>query len=105
MSSDKKSLKVEDISIERAVSRRSALGLIGAGAVGAAVTVVGVAGSVSHAEAQSSGCSDSDPRDAAGNGRCCRGITDSDPSDGVGCGRHTCSDSDPSDPAGRGHRC
>jgi hypothetical protein len=97
----KKTLGTDDISTERTVSRRSAMGLLGAGAVGAAVMAVGLS-APSTAEAQ---CSDRDPSDPAGRGRCCRGISDSDPSDGAGCGRRSCSDSDPSDGAGLGRRC
>lgn len=98
---DKKSLNMDDMQTDRAIDRRSALGLLGAGAAFAAVATVGL--SASTAEAQ--GCSDRDPSDPAGRGRCCRGITDSDPSDGVGCGRRACSDHDAGDPGGLGRHC
>lgn len=101
---DKKTLDMNEIVTERKLGRRSTMGLIGAGAVGAAVAAVGMAATPSTAEAQ---CSDSDPYDPGGRGRhCgCRGISDSDPYDPAGCGRRSCSDSDPHDPGGAGRHC
>jgi hypothetical protein len=102
--SEKKTLGMEEIVTERKLGRRSTMGIIGAGALGAAVAAVGITATASTAEAQ---CSDSDPYDPAGRGRSCgcRGISDSDPYDPVGCGRRSCSDSDPYDPAGAGRHC
>lgn len=98
---EKKTLNMDDMQTERPLGRRSAMGLLGAGAAFAAVAAVGL--STNTAEAQ--GCSDSDPSDPAGRGRCCRGITDSDPSDSPGCGRRSCSDHDSGDPGGLGRHC
>lgn len=99
---NKKTLGAEDIETTQ-VGRRSALGILGAGVMGAAVVAVGVAAAPNKAEAIP-GCTDRDPQDPAGNGRG-RGISDSDPRDPGGCGSRACSDSDPNDPAGRGRHC
>lgn len=95
-----KTLNSDEIVTDRGLSRRSALGFIGAGAIGAAAVVGGVT-ATAHAIP---GCTDRDPQDPAGNGRG-RGISDSDPRDPGGCGSRACSDSDPNDPAGRGRHC
>lgn len=95
----------------RRLSRRSFLGQVAGGAVGAgALALVGA----EPAQAQS-GCSDSDSGtygDPGGNGRRCRptsGVTDSDPSDAAGDGQgRACTDRDTgrnADPVGRGRRC
>lgn len=100
---DKKTLSMDEIVTEQKVSRRGAMGAIGAGAAfGAAVIAMGA----SNAQAQQAEelCSDRDPSDGVNHARC-RGISDSDPSDARGCGRRSCSDSDPNDAAGWGCRC
>ncbi len=100
--SEKKTLDMNDIVTEKKISRRSTMGVIGAGAA-----VLGVAAVVATPGEAHATCTDSDSgpnSDPAGRGRG-RGVTDSDPSDSPGCGRRQCSDSDPSDPAGRGRRC
>jgi hypothetical protein len=97
--SPKKTLVSEDIVTDRKVGRRSAISLMGAGALGAAA----LAGAPSRAEAKAS---DSDPTDPPGRGR--TGFTDRDSgSSADGAGRGVCaerghSDADPNDPAGRG---
>ncbi len=99
-------------------SRRGALQLMGVAALGAAVAAF--FGGERTAEAQRR-CTDSDPNDRVGWGRCRfrrTGITDRDPSDGVGNGRggyraapvyrrrrRGCTDNDPNDGVGRGIRC
>ena len=110
-SNEKKSsgtLREEDIQVERSVGRRGAMAIIGAGVVGSAAVVAGVAMTPSRASAQT----DSDTggnADAAGRGR--TGATDRDSggnSDRAGHGvcpgrGHTDSDTGGnSDPAGRG---
>ena len=93
--SEKKTLGSEDIVTEKKISRRSTMGVIGAGAA-----VLGVAAVVATPGEAHATCTDSDSgpnADPAGRGRG-RGVTDSDPSDSPGCGRRQCSDSDPSDP-------
>jgi hypothetical protein len=102
--SEKKTLGMGDIITERKMSRRSTMGVIGAGAaLGAAATVVGAAQAQAQAKPEEL-CSDRDPGDRPNYARC-RGISDSDPRDPGGCGRRSCSDSDPSDPAGWGCHC
>lgn len=98
-------------------SRRGALQLLGLTTLGAALSAF--FGIESEAEAQRR-CSDSDPNDRPGWGRCRfrrrrTGITDSDPNDGAGNGRggrrirvrrrRRCTDNDPNDGVGRGIRC
>ncbi len=110
MSDDKKkSLENDEILTERKLGRRSTLGVIGAGVLGAAaLTTLGAANAPSRAKAQTD--SDSGPNaDAAGRGS--TGHTDSDSgpnADRGGHGHRQCSDSDAgpnSDPAGRGRSC
>lgn len=96
----KKTLNPEEIVTESSMTRRTAVGMVGGIALGAAALTLGVT-QEAHAIP---GCTDRDPSDPAGNGRG-RGISDSDPRDPAGCGSRACSDSDPSDPAGRGRRC
>jgi hypothetical protein len=96
----KKTLNPEEIVTETPVTRRTAVGMVGGIAIGAAALTLGIT-QEAHAIP---GCTDQDPSDPAGNGRG-RGISDHDPRDPVGCGSRSCSDSDPSDPAGRGRRC
>lgn len=97
--SPKKTLVAGDIVTERTLGRRSAIGLLGAGAIGA----VAITGTASRAEAKAS---DSDPTDPPGRGR--TGFTDRDSgasADGAGrgvCAERGHSDADPNDPAGRG---
>lgn len=87
MSDERRAKRLSDEEIATApVGRRSALGLLGAGAVGLAL------GGCHHG--MRGGCTDSDPVDRPGYGRRCGGG-----------GYRTCSDSDPYDPAGRGRRC
>jgi hypothetical protein len=86
----------------RKLSRRSFLGQVAGGAVGAGALIVlaGEAGAVVQND------SDSGPRaDPPGGGR--TGRTDSDPRDRPNYGRRPASDSDPNDPVGRpgGSRC
>lgn len=102
MNRKKKTLTDADVVTDRPIGRRSSMGVLGAGLLGAVGLVAAL--QPSQAEAQ---CSDSDPYDPAGRGRrCgCRGISDSDPNDPAGCGRRTCSDSDPYDAAGAGRHC
>ena len=95
----KKTLNPEQIQTE-SMTRRTAVGMVGGMALGAAVLTLGV----TQEAPAIPGCTDRDPSDPAGNGRG-RGISDSDPRDPVGCGSRACSDSDPSDPAGRGRHC
>ena len=82
-----KTLDESEIVSTRVVSRRSSIGMIGAG-----VAAVAMVRGTAHAEdgERSKGCS---------------GRSDSDPNDPAGCGRRSCSDSDPSDPAGGGRHC
>ncbi len=96
----KKTLNPEEIVTETPVTRRTAVGMVGGLAIGAAALTLGIT-QEAHAIP---GCTDRDPSDPAGNGRG-RGISDSDPRDPAGCGSRACSDSDPNDPAGRGRRC
>ena len=96
----KKTLNPEEIVTETPVTRRTAVGMVGGRAIGAAALTLGIT-QEAHAIP---GCTDRDPSDPAGNGRG-RGISDSDPRDPAGCGSRACSDSDPNDPAGRGRRC
>lgn len=103
----KKTLSPDDIS-STPVQRRSAMRMLGAAAVGVAMT--------GCYRGIRSGCTDSDPVDRAGAGRRCgavvvAGCSDSDPRDpagaGVRCGRpvRACTDRDPYDGVGRGRRC
>lgn len=101
----RKTLRPDDIT-SAPVRRRSAIRMLGAAALGAALN--GCYRSIRP------GCTDSDPYDRAGNGRRCggavvAGCTDNDPRDpagaGVRCGRPACTDRDPYDGAGRGRRC
>jgi len=103
MSDKKKTLAESELTVERGMSRRSSMALLGTGAAGVALAAVGIAAAPGEAHAIP-GCTDRDPQDPAGNGRG-RGISDSDPNDPAGCGRRACSDSDPRDPAGRGRHC
>ncbi len=91
---------------ERAVGRRRALGILGAGVLGGAVAVTGVLGRPQTARAKAN---DSDPSDPAGRGR--TGHTDRDSGgEGDQAGRGVCAerghtDSDAggnADGAGRG---
>ena len=82
--SEKKSLDEGEIA-SRPVTRRSAIGLLSAAAVGL---------SLEGCYRGLRGCSDSDPVDPAGAGRRCGGG-----------GYRSCSDADPVDPAGRGRHC
>lgn len=99
----KHTLDAGDIVTARTLGRRSALALLGTGAIGSAVAAAAVVGSPTRAEAKAS---DSDPNDPAGHGR--TGFTDRDSgasADGAGrgvCAERGHSDSDPNDPAGRG---
>jgi len=103
MANEKKTLGESDISTESNVGRRSALGILGASVVGAAVAVVGLGRSVAKAQTDS----DSGPNaDRSGGGR--TGGTDSDTGPNAdraghgGTGR-TDSDTGPSaDRSGRG---
>jgi len=96
----KKTLNPEEIVTEQPMNRRTAVGMVGGIALGAAGLTLGIT-QEAHAIP---GCTDSDPQDPAGNGRG-RGVSDSDPRDPAGCGSRACSDSDPRDPAGRGRHC
>jgi hypothetical protein len=125
----KKTLSDDEIATAP-VGRRSAMGMIGGGAIGIVATGCyrGVRSSCTDADpvdaagrgrcGAASGCTDSDPRDRAGQGvRCGRGVivvpaatgcTDRDAGDAAGngrCGRRVCTDSDPHDSAGAGRRC
>ena len=81
---DPKSLTNDEIATAP-VTRRSAIGMLTAAAVG--LTLEGCYRGVRG------GCTDSDPVDAAGRGRRCSG------------GGRSCSDADPYDPRGRGRHC
>ncbi len=97
---DKKTqtLSPADITDVAPPTRRSALGALGALVAGAVAGSVALAPGAAHAQR-----TDSDPNDAAGNGRTRR--TDSDPNDAAGRGSRTGRvDSDPNDAAGRGTR-
>ena len=83
----KHTLEESDITT-RAVGRRSAFGILGAGVMALAVE------GCHHGGIR--GCTDSDPVDRAGYGRRCGGY--------YGAG-YRCSDRDPQDPAGAGRHC
>ncbi len=100
--SEKKSLGAEEIVTDRKFNRRSAMGLLAAGAATAAgavgllgTTACCVTGGGTPARVA---CSDTDPTDPAGAGRTCGGAAPAG-------GRRVCSDSDPTDPAGAGSHC
>ena len=99
---DKKSLVADEIVTDRRVSRRSAMGLLAAGAATAA-GAVGLLGTTACCVGGGGtpgrvACSDSDPTDPAGAGRTCGGAVPGAPA-------RSCSDSDPTDPAGAGRHC
>jgi hypothetical protein len=108
----KKTLDNEEIVTERGVSRRSAIGAMGAAVLGAAAIAAGAASTANSAEAQS-GCTDSDSgrnADQANNGRHCRrrACTDSDNGSrtDTGSGADLGALADPrTDGANRGRRC
>jgi hypothetical protein len=102
-----------DISVDRRVGRRSALGVIGglaaAGAVAAVIsprtaqakaTDSDATDQGGHGRGAGNGHTDSDPNDHGGQGR--SGQTDSDPNDHGGHGRGGATDGDPNDHGGAG---
>ncbi len=100
-------LDENDIQTEKRISRRSALGRIGATALGAAAA--GVVLSARPETASATSDSDSGPNaDPAGRGRTGRTDSDSGPNADRGGHGRGCSDSDSgpnSDPGGRGRSC
>lgn len=106
---EKKTLDEEEIVAERQVGRRGALGILGAGVLGGAVTVTGLVAGPQPAEAKASDSDSGGNADPAGRGQ--TGHTDRDSgggSDRAGhgvCRERGHSDSDSgggSDPGGRG---
>jgi hypothetical protein len=105
---DEKSLSPEDMVSERQIGRRSALGILGIGVVGAAA-VAAVTGAPSRAAAKTSDSDQGPNADAGGHGHTGRSDSDSGPNaDRAGHGRTRCSDTDSgsqADPAGSGQHC